>query len=336
MDVRFEDHASFQRCAACCGAGGAALGLTGSLPLAAAGAALALLFAAGKGRPVLAACACAAVAVAWAVAPLPGADVAAGAMLGLLLSVIRMDAAKEKGTAPPSAWAVAMAAAAGAAALAMASAMLPALSAAIASNLPRWTAGAATGGALGLWAALAAAPLHIRAGTDPVEMRLHALRFSLGPELRALAERAASARRGALAKLPPGVAPEVPASIDAVAAAALELAARGAELSRAASPVAEDELRRRSAAMAQSAQSADDGAVRESYQNAAESLSAQLEHLRRVRRARERVLARLHENVADLERTGFSLTLLQGPEFEAELSLLQERLRRGAAAFEEA
>lgn len=336
MDVRFEDHASFQRCAACCAAGGAALGVTGSLPLSAAGAAIALLFADGKGRPVLAVCACAAVALAWSLAPLPWADAAAGAMLGLLLAVIRVEAAKDKGTAPPSAWAVAIAAAAGAVALSTASAMLPALSAELASIVPRWTAGAATGGALGLWAALAAAPLHVRVGSDPIEMRLHALRFSLGPELRALAERAASARRDALARLPGGVPAEVPASIDAIAAAALELAARGAELSRAASPVAEDELRRRSAAMAQSAQAADDGEARESYQNAAESLSAQLEHLRRVRRARERVLARLHENVANLERTGFSLTLLQGPAFEAELSLLQERLRRGAAAFEEA
>jgi hypothetical protein len=336
MELRFEDHASFQRCAACCAAGAAALGVTGSLPLAAAGGALALILADRKGRPILAACACAAIAVAWALAPLPWADAAAGAMIGLLLAVIRLDAAKEKGTVPPSPWAVVVAAGAGAAALTMASAMLPALSAALASGVPRWMAGAATGGALGLWAGLAAAPLHLRAGSDPIEMRLHALRFALGPELRALVERAASARRTALAKLPPGVPAEVSASIDAVAAAALELAARGAELSRAASPVAEDELRSRSAAMARSAQAADDGDARESYQNAAESLSAQLEHLRRVRRARDRVLARLHENVANLERTGFSLTLLQGPEFEAELSLLQERLRRGAAAFEEA
>jgi hypothetical protein len=336
MDVRFEDHASFQRCAAWCAAGGAALGVTGSLPLAAAGSALALLVVDRKGRGFLAACACAAVAVAWALAPLPWADAAVGAMLGLLLAVVRMDAADDEGTAHPSALAVAMAAAAGAFAVSMASALLPALSGALASSVPGWMAGAASGGALGLWGALAAAPLHVRAGSDPIEMRLHSLRFSVGPDLRALAERAAAARRGALSRLPSGVPPEVRASIDAVAAAALELAARGAELSRAASPLAEEELRKRSVSMAESAQAADDADARESYENAAAALAAQLEHLRRVRRARERVLARLHENVANLERTGFSLTLMQGPEFEAELSLLQERLRRGAAAFEEA
>jgi hypothetical protein len=336
MDVRFEDHASFQRCAAWCAAGGAALGVTGSLPLAAAGSALGLLAVRHKGRRIAAACACAAVAVAWEVLALPWAAAVAGAMLGLLLAIDRGDAARERGTAPPSALAVAMAAAAGALAVAMASALLPELSAALASAIPRWTAGAAAGGALGLWAALAAVPLHVRIGSDAIEMRLAALRFTLGPDLRALAERAAAARRSAMGKLPPGVPAEIPASIDALASAALELAARAAELSRAASPQAEDELQRRTGWLAQSAQAAEDAEAKRSYENAKEALSAQLDHLRRVRCARERVLARLHENVANLERTQFSLTLVQGPGFEAELALLQQCLRQGATAFEEA
>jgi hypothetical protein len=336
MDVRFEDHASFQRCAAWCAGGGAALGATGSLPLAAAGTALALLGARHGGRRLAAACACAAVAVAWAVLALPWAAAVAGAMFGLLFAVDRGDAAKEKGAAPPSGWAVAMAAASGAIAVAAAAALLPALSAGLASVMPRWTAGMTMGGALGLWAALSAAPLHLRFGTDALEMRLDALRFVLGPELRPLAERAAAARRSAGAKLPAGVPSEIPASIDALAAAALELAARAAELSRAASPQAEDELQRRCAWLLQSAQAAVDVAAKRSYENAREALSAQLDHLRRVRRERERVLARLHENVANLERTQFSLTLLHGPGIDAELALLQQCLRQGATAFEEA
>jgi hypothetical protein len=167
-------------------------------------------------------------------------------------------------------------------------------------------------------------------------MRLDALRFVLGPELRPLAERAAAARRSAMTKLPAGVPAEIPASIDALAAAALELSARAAELSRAASPQAEDELQRRSTWLSQSAQGVDDVEAKRSYENAREALCAQLEHLRRVRCARERVLARLHENVANLERAQFSLTLVQGARLDAELALLQQCLRQGATAFEEA
>jgi len=336
MDVRFEDHASFQRCAAWCAAGGAALGMTGSLPFAAAGSALALLAFRHGGRRIAAACASAAVGVAWALLGLPWAAAVSGAMLGLLLGVDRGDAAAENGTTPPSAGAIAAAALAGAVALVIASTLLPGLSTALASVVPHWTGGAAAGGMLGLWAALAAVPLHIRVGGDALELRLGVLRSSLGPDLRGLAERAAAARRGALAKLPGGIGAEIPASIDALAAAALELAARAAELSRAASPQAEEELKRRSAWLSQSAQAAGDAEARRCYENAGEALAAQLDHLRRVRAARERVLARLHENVANLERTRFSLTLLQGPELEAEVASLQQCLRQGATAFEEA
>src|SRR4051812_23685131 len=184
MDVRFDDHPSFQRCAAWCVAGGAALGMTGSLPFAAAGSALGLLVFRHKGRRIAAACASAAIAVAWAFLGLPWAAALAGAMFGLLLGVDRGDAAAENGTAPPSAWAVAATAFAGALAVEMASAVLPGLSTALASVVPGWTAGAAAGGTLGLWAALGAVPLHIRVGGDAVEMRLGLLRYSLGPDLR--------------------------------------------------------------------------------------------------------------------------------------------------------
>jgi hypothetical protein len=56
-----------------------------------------------------------------------------------------------------------------------------------------------------------------------------------------------------------------------------------------------------------------------------------------VRRGRDRIAARLHEEVAQLERARFSLLLLQGANAErsaAELELLSSRLRRSAGAFE--
>jgi len=119
------------------------------------------------------------------------------------------------------------------------------------------------------------------------------------------------------------------------AARGLELASRAAGLTRAASAQAEEDLRKRSSALMQSAEAAQDRAAQESYRRAAEALSAQLQHARRVRLARERLVARLHEDVANLERARFSSTLVRGPDFDLELGLLQETLRQRAEEFEE-
>jgi hypothetical protein len=302
MDVRFEDHARFQRCAAWCALGGAVLGASG-IPL-----------------------------LPW---DSPRAGVLAAALLGLLLVADRREAARKRGAAPPASWATALALAASVLAVALGAVTLPALFAALALHLPRPLAGAVPGSVLGLWLGLAALPLHLRLGGDALEAHLEAIRSALGPELRALAERAAAARREALARLPSGAARELPAALDALGAAALELAARAGELCRACSPQAEGELRERCAWLERNAQEASDAEARRSYQNAQAALSAQLDHLLRVRSEKERVLARLHENVAGLERARFSLTLLQGPDFAAELALLQERLNEGAAALED-
>jgi hypothetical protein len=169
-----------------------------------------------------------------------------------------------------------------------------------------------------------------------LETRLGALRPSLAPDLRALAERAVAARRGVAVELPSGARSELRALIDSLTSAALGLAARAAELARAASPAVGEELRRRCAQLATEAESAVDPAARQSYLRAADALSAQLEHFGRVRCARERALARLHEHVVHLERARFSLTLLKGPERAVELDLLHDRLQHGVTAFEEA
>ena len=338
MDARFEDHASFQRAAIAFAAGGAAVGAAGALQLAAAGSALVLLISGGKAglpRRAIAAWCCMAVASAWMALPLAWSGVACGVMLALFLAVVRSDTARRSGASPPSHAAIALSVALSAGALAAAGATLPHFAAALAAVGPAWVAGGLSGGAMGLWAAFAAAPLHIRIGADPVEARFTALRPSLEPELCALAERALAARRGAAVDLGTAGGAELAALMDSLTAAALDLAARAAELSRTAAPALEDDLQRRTAQLARSAESADDPSARQSYLRAADALSSQLEHFRRVRRARERVLASLHEDVANLERARFSLTLLDGKGGGMELQLLQERLRQGATVFEE-
>ncbi len=345
MDVRFEDHAQFQRTAGLAALGAGVLAAMAPqlalAPAAAAGSAIAVALAPGlvgpaRRRRVAAAAACvlaagAAVVNARAAWLLP----LCGAMLGVLFAIARRDSTQEAVVQPG--WVMALAAALGAGAALLASVALAPLAAALAALVPGWLANGASGAAFGLWAGLAAAPLHVAAGADAVEARLNALRFSLPQEVRGLAERAVAARRGAAEELPAGARGDLRGLIDALALAALDVAERTSQLSRAAAPALEEELQRRFAQLQKSAAEAEDPSARSSYQRAAEALEGQLEHFRRVRRARERALARLHEDVANLERARFSLTLLHGSDAArgaAELDLLHDRLQHGALAFE--
>ena len=330
MDVRFVEHPHFQRAAMLAAAGGALAGAA-FWPAAAAGSAFALLLLPGPRRRRAAAalfCGAAAAFSLWALS---------GALLGVALAAARADAAEESGGARPSLLAAALAAALCAAAAALAAFTLPHLAAALAGLVPAPLAAGMAGASFGLWAALAAAPLHVAVGADPVEARLSALRASLGPELRTLAERAGAARRGAAGELPKGSRTDLRALLDSLALAALDLASRAADLGRAAPPSLEEDLKARALYLSTSAAQAEDRPAQQSYLRAAEALEGQLEHLRRVRRARERAVARLHEEVANLERARFALTLAQGADRDrgaAELDLLHDRLQHRAVACE--
>jgi hypothetical protein len=337
VEVRFADHASFQRAAGCFLIGGGALGMTGSLPLAAAGSALALLLARRARAPfvICAVAGCAAFALPWLAAPPAWTAAGCGAILALVLTRAGASAAKERGVPLPSPVVIGLTVLAEIGAVALAFALLPQLTLVLRAALPGWMAGAASGGALGVWTAVAALPLHLQFGADRIEDRLPALRLTLGPELRGLVERAVAARRGAAREIPDGACAELRGLIDSLTAAALDLAARAQDLSRAAAPETGDELQRRAALLQNAAGEAADPAARQSYLRAADALSAQLDHFQRVHRARERTVARLHEEVANLERARFSLTLIKGPDGAAGLALLQERLKAGATVFEE-
>ncbi len=351
MDVRFVDHSHFQRAAGFAALGAAVLAVVAPqsalVPAAVAGSGFAVSLAprlagAARKRRIVAAVACALLCAAILCAAILDARAAwplplSGALLGLLFAVARRDSARAAGWAVPSTAAVALAAALVAGAVLLASIASAPLASALAAILPGWIASGASGAAFGLWAGFAAAPLHVEIGGDAVEARLSALRASLPAEVRGLAERAAEARRGAAEELPAGARGDLRGLLDALALAALDVAERTASLSRSAAPPLEDDLQRRFAQLTKSAEGAEDPAARSSYQRAAEALEGQLEHFRRVRRARERALARLHEDVANLERARFSLTLLRGAGAErgaTELTLLHDRLQHGALAFE--
>ena len=343
MDVRFEDHPQFQRAAALAALGGGALSAVWpqpGLPQAAVmGGALLLALAPPLGRQRIAAallCLLAAVG-SLLIARSGGLLLLSGALLGVLFALGRRASAKQSGTAEPSRGKVALCAALGAGAVALGSVALPPLATALAALLPGWLATGASGAAFGIWAGFAATPLHVALGGDAVETRLVTLRPALTPEVRGLAERAAQARRGALEELPAGARGDLRGLLESLALAALETAGRTASLSRAVAPALEEEIKARFAQLKKSAEGAQDPAARSSYQRAAEALEGQLEHFGRVRRARERALARLHEDVANLERARFSLTLLRGADRvrgAAELDLLHDRLQHGALSLE--
>jgi hypothetical protein len=136
MSVRFEDHSSFQNAALWSAVTGAAFGAT---------------------------------AVAWLVTAHRWSSWACGATLALLLAAIRAGSARATGTRLPSATAVALTVVCGAAAVALGSETLPAASAALVTVAPSWMIAALSGGILGLWVAVCAAPLHVTVARDPLE-----------------------------------------------------------------------------------------------------------------------------------------------------------------------
>jgi hypothetical protein len=307
MEARFEDHGGFQRTVLLCTAGAAVAAIFG-LEAGASAALLALSAwpSAEVRRCRLLAGLGAAIFGAWYFSGEAWLLPLTGALLGLSFALGR----READARSPKPWAIAITVA-----LTAASTLLLPLATAATLLLPRFVAGAA----YGLWLGIASAPLHVLLGDDPVEARLSALRITLGNELRPLAERAVAARRAAFELLPRG---ELRGVFDSLALGALRVAEQAAELTRSASPALENDLQRRSAALSQSAAKTDDAAAQQSYQRAAEALQGQLDHLLRVRRAKDRAVARLHEEVENLERARFSLTLVQDPETAANLDSL--------------
>ena len=199
---------------------------------------------------------------------------------------------------------------------------------------------ALSGASLGLWVALCTVPVHLARRTSEVDRRLAALRFQLGPELRPLAERAAQAHRASLAELRArGAAGALPlrTTLDQLALAALELAARAADLSRVSGAAQEEQAQRRHQELLGLAASARDPGARASLERAAAAQEQLAGRARQLGAGRERLVARLHEEVAELERARVALALLAGAAAEqaaAEVDLLDERLRAGAAAAE--
>lgn len=276
------------------------------------------------------------------------------AAVALGLGAARRARARESGEAVPSRWLLVAAMALAALGGVLAARGLPVLAGEIlallqAFALTRWMPDALAtalvlalcGAAYGLWAAVAAAPAHLSRGGE-VEERLRALGRTLTAETRPLAERAVAAQREAVALLQARGAlggPLVRAQLEALALLALGLAERASGLAQAATSGQERELLRRRDEVLARLGGASDAGVRASLGRALESQELLLARHQELSTSRERLLARLHAEVAELERARMSLVLLAGAEGEqvaTELDLLRERLRAGAEEAEAA
>jgi hypothetical protein len=302
MDIRFADHPSFQRAAAGMVAGallfGAALHpVTALAPLAGgllgiaagaviahgragwrmlgAAAALVLLFAAAPSWPTLAGVA-AILSLALAAGGPRGLRGLVGVLLGAMTVLVAM-------------WC--------------------ALRIAQAQQTIHWPAIATTlaaAGAIGIVGALAMLPRHVELVVDPVRAALRKLPAGLDAEVRGLCARSAAIWMTAQDQISDDAGRRL--LRDGVLKT-LEVAARSADV-KITGPT-DAELSQRMADLDRRIGAATDGEVRAQYQAARAGLDDQQRYRNHIRQGRERLVARMHNHVAALEKFELAATGLE-------------------------
>src|SRR5262245_48556535 len=302
MDIRFADHSSFQRAAAGMVGGallfGAALhpvtplaplagGILGiaagdaiahgraAWRLAAAAAALVPLFLMPASWPMLAVVAAIA-ALALALGGPRGMRGLIGAMLGVVIVLVAMWCALRIDHAQKT------------------------------SQWPPLITTAVAAAAMGLVGALALIPRHLQIVLDPVRAAIKRLPASLDAEVSGLGARAASIWTTAQDR----IADEAGRTLvrDGVLKT-LEVAARSADV-KVTGP-SEAELAQRIADLDQRVAVATDAEVKAQYQAARAAVGDQQRYREHIRQGRERLVARMHNHVAALEKFELAATGLE-------------------------
>ena len=160
--------------------------------------------------------------------------------------------------------------------------------------------------AMGLVGALAMLPRHVQIVLDPVRAAVVRLPASLDAEVRGLCARAAAIWAAANDRItdPAGVA----LVRDAVLKT-LEVAARSAEI--VVTGPNDGELVQRIADLDQRIAAASDGEVSAQYQAARAAVGDQQRYREHIRQGRERMVARMHNHVAALEKFELAATGLE-------------------------
>jgi len=310
MHIRFGDHASFHRAAAGMALGsfaaGAALhfitGASNIAPLLGGLAGVAAGAAWGYGRGVLRLAAAGLAAIPLAAMPLawPALAISASAAsLGLATG----GRAGARGGARPVAVAIMASAAIGALLLAM-WCSLRVDTARQTQGWPGWWIDGAAAAAMGIVAALAVLPRHVALVTDPVRAALRGLPATLDPEVRQLCGRAVDAWTGARERLAEGD-PGRELVRDGVVKT-LEVAAKSAGVKALGEGGAE--LAARMADLDQRIAAATDAEVKAQYTAARAALEDQRRYREHIANGRERLVARMHNHVAALEKFQLAAT----------------------------
>ncbi len=201
---------------------------------------------------------------------------------------------------------------------------------------PGWAADTASAAALGIVGVLAMLPRHLRVSLDPVASAMRGLPQDIDPEVRGLCDR--SVAIWTLAKDKLDEADPGRALVRDGVLKTLEVAGKSAEVKAAGA--SDDELAKRIADLDQRIEAATDAEIKAQYQSARGALEDQRRYRDQIRQNRERLVARMHNHVAALEKFQLAATGLQaaartkGPEVKQLDELLAEVAASGEALAE--
>ncbi|HEY3448635.1 MAG TPA: hypothetical protein VGK67_19920 [Myxococcales bacterium] len=186
---------------------------------------------------------------------------------------------------------------------------------------------------LAFFMSLGSAGAHVAQDPDPVEKLYAVMQPELTGDLKQLAGRAmTNYRRCAeiLANSEPGFArQQLNKSLNEVTLRILELGRRWQNIDRELGERAETEINQRLAELRKLKESLKDESAKRQLGGAEAAVMAELQQLGRIRAGRERVVARLHGEMAVLDRTRLSLLSLKTSDAHlraAELSALSDSL----------
>ena len=190
----------------------------------------------------------------------------------------------------------------------------------LSSWLPGPLAAGAAGAATGLFFGLASAPKHLAPPLDPVEQAFRSASIPKDVEIHNILERALKSYLSLQSELAqredePAVRALGSRSRQAVLRV-LEIAEQCRQVDLDLASTSMFQLDDRIADLDRKMASARDAAAQQTYREAMQSLTAQKEAIDRISRGRERIVARLHANVAILEKLCLSLIHLRNAQAE--------------------
>ena len=190
------------------------------------------------------------------------------------------------------------------------------------------------GAVVGLFVGLSSVAAHLALASDPVEARCEELLPQLSGDFHTLAERALTVYRQcgqSLAQLPREPArEELARTLSKMTRDAVELASEWAGVESQLEERAQTELQTEREELLRAAKASTDAVARKQLESAAASLGEEIERLGELKQRRERILARLRAQVAQLDRARVALLSLRSGHAQmkaAELTALTRRFR---------